>query len=120
MPPRATNIPITQIRVYRSPAGSHWAILRSAPNSYFFTRHGYVEPRNAVNKLIYGLNSNNVGQANRATIQHWMNGTRLNMYHVMDLIGVNALAHMRAANTLYNIGTGRRRLATLARALGPL
>lgn len=118
MPARAANIPISQIRVYRSPAGSHWAILRSATNSYFFTRHGYVNPRNAVNKLIYGLNSNNVGQANRATVQHWMNGTHLNTHHVMGLIGVNALAHMRAANAIYNIGTGRRRLATLARATG--
>lgn len=114
--PRAVNIPISQIGLYRSNAGTHWAILRSGPNSYTFTSHGYVHPGNAINRLIYNMNTGNVVKTNGANIQRWMNGIRLTTLVARDHIRPNALERWQGANLMHNIASGRSRLGKLARA----
>ena len=112
MPPRASNIPVTKFRVYRSPAGTHWAILRSSPNTYVFTRFGYMHPAMAVQRLMDNMNTNQVVRTNGANIQRWMNGIQLTTLQMMPMTP-NAWARFQAANTLHNM---RNPLMTLARA----
>ena len=87
--------------------GRYWAILKSGPNRFIYTRYSYESPLLALKRLTYRQNSNLMATGTSQEINHWIYTTPVKKVNIRGFVKTNNNnnfnSHWRAAGTLYKM-----------------